>query len=86
MSLCAGKFRCDLGLQDIILEGESSQVVNAVNAIGPNWCMRYRQLVVDIRIILSARQVWQVRHIRRVTNFTTHKLVKAAAKQIMNRV
>jgi len=61
-------------------------VVNAVNAIGPNWCMRYRQLVADIRIILSTRQVWQVRHIRRVTNFITHGPVKAVIKQIMNRV
>jgi hypothetical protein len=43
-ALCAGEFCCDLGLQDTILEGDSSQ---AVNANGPNWC-RYGQLVVDI--------------------------------------
>jgi len=43
-ALCAEEFCCDLRLQDIILEGDSSQ---AVNANGPNWC-RYGQLVVDI--------------------------------------
>jgi len=46
-ALCAGKFCCDLGLQNIILEGDSSETVNAVKANSPNWC-RYGQLVADI--------------------------------------
>jgi ribonuclease HI len=37
-ALCAVEFCCNLGLQDIILEGDSTHVVNSVNAIGPNWC------------------------------------------------
>jgi ribonuclease HI len=62
-TLCAGEFCCNLGLKDIILEGDSSQVVNAVNANGPKWC-RYGQLVVDIQMVLSTRRSWQIRHIR----------------------
>jgi hypothetical protein len=84
-ALCTGEFCCDLGLHDTILEDDFSQVVNVVNAFGPNWC-RYGQLVVDIQMVLSTWRVWQIRHICRVANFVAHGLAKAAIKQIMIRV
>jgi hypothetical protein len=35
--LCFAKFSHDLGLQSIILEGDSLQVINALNEDGPSW-------------------------------------------------
>jgi ribonuclease HI len=45
-ALGAVDFSCDFGLQSIILKGDSLQVVNVVNANGPNWC-RYGQLMAS---------------------------------------
>lgn len=84
-ALCAGKFCRDLRLQNIILEGDSLQVVNAARANGSNWC-RYSQLVADIQMALSNRRSWQISYIRRVANFAAHGLAKAAVKQNMNSV
>lgn len=61
-STTGGEFSCELGLQSIILEGNSLQVINIVKASGPNWC-RYGQLVADIQVVLSSWWFWQVKHI-----------------------
>jgi hypothetical protein len=37
IALCFAKFSHDLGLQSIILEGDSLQVINAFNEEGPSW-------------------------------------------------
>jgi hypothetical protein len=84
-ALCSEKFCYDLGLQNIILEGNTLHVVNAVKANGLNWC-RYGQLVADIQIVLSTCWSWQISHICRVANFAANGPVKAAVKQIMNRI
>jgi hypothetical protein len=85
VALCVGEFCCDLGLQNIILEGNSLQVVNVVKEKSPNWC-RYGQLVANIQMVLSIRRSWQISHIHRVTNYTAHGLAKAAVKQIMDMI
>jgi hypothetical protein len=75
-STTSGEFSCELGLQSIILEMNSLQVVNVVKANGPNWC-RYGQLVADVQVVLSSQGFWQIRHIRRAANYVAHGLAKA---------
>jgi hypothetical protein len=49
--LKAVEFSRNRGLYKIILEGDSLQVVNAVNAAGPN-CSTYGQIMANIQAVL----------------------------------
>lgn len=84
-ALCAAEFSRDLGLQSIILEGDSIQVVNALQGTGPNWS-RYGQMVADARVVLTLVRRWLIRHTKREANSAAHQLAKAAVKQVMDRV
>jgi hypothetical protein len=50
-ALKAVEFSRNRGLYKIILEGDSLQVVNAVNAAGPN-CSTYGQIMANIQAVL----------------------------------
>jgi ribonuclease HI len=84
-ALCAVEFSRDLGLQSIILEGDSLQVVNALKDPRPNWT-KYGQLVADAKGILIMLRSWQICHTNREANCAAHGLAKVAVKQIMDRV
>jgi hypothetical protein len=56
-ALHATKFSQDLGLQIIILESNTLQVVNAVKSTGRNWS-KYGQLVEDTRGVFNMLHSW----------------------------
>jgi ribonuclease HI len=84
-ALHAAEFSRDLGLQMIILEGDSLQVVNAIQDTGPNWS-RYGHIVADIRTVLQGFQGWQICHTKRATNYAAHGLAKEAILNVIDRV
>ena len=72
MELCR-----DLGLLDIILEGDSAVVVKAIAAIDTN-PSQYGQIVNHIKYAICIRS-WAICHVHREANFAAHGLVKEAA-------
>lgn len=79
------EFHRNRGLHKIILEGNSLQMVNALNAVGPN-CSIYRQIVADVQAILHTFWSWQVCHTKRGENFAAHGLAKEGVKHCMDRI
>jgi hypothetical protein len=61
----------------IVLEGDSLQVVNAINAGEPLWS-HYGHLVEDTKTILRSMPNWKCCHVRREANGAAHNLAKAA--------
>jgi hypothetical protein len=74
MELCR-----DLGLVDIIFEGDSAVFVIAVAAMDTNRS-QYGQIVDDIKYALCIRS-WAICHVHGKANFAAHGLVKKAATQ-----
>ena len=73
----AVEFARDLGFNDIILEGDSKQVVMAISSKERNWC-KYGHIVGDILEVLNSFRRWDIGHIKRMANGAAHGLAKAA--------
>jgi ribonuclease HI len=71
-------FARDLGLQDIILEGDAELVVRDINDKNPKWC-RYGQILGDIKGILVGFRRYEVVHVKRGANEAAHVLAKLAS-------
>ena len=71
----AAEFSHDLGLQDIILEGDSITVVNALKSSSPNWSL-FGQIIEDVREILFSRRRWDALHVKREANMAAHVLMR----------
>jgi hypothetical protein len=76
-ALAAAEFSRDLGLQDLILEGDSISVVNALRSSNPNWSP-HGQIIEDACGILFSRRSWEVLHVKRGANMAAHTLAKDA--------
>jgi ribonuclease HI len=76
-ALFAVKFSCDLGLLQVILEGDSKQVVQAININGAPRS-RFGQVIEDILILLPSYRSWQVKHVKTELNEAAHGLAKIA--------
>jgi hypothetical protein len=85
-TLCAVEFSRDMGLKNIILKGDSLQVVNALKVKCPT-----TQIGIDMsnwwpmhKLSLLLRRWWQSCHNRRVENYAAYDLTKAAVKQTID--
>jgi ribonuclease HI len=65
----------DLGLARVILEGDSSVVVDALNKEVPS-CSSYGHIVEDTWPLFQNFHAVEVRHVRRVANRAAHVLAK----------
>jgi hypothetical protein len=74
---------CELGLQRIILEGDASVIVQALQQTDPSRSP-YGQLIGDIQSMLNRLPFWQVSHVPRLVNGVAHRLAKAAITQSIN--
>jgi hypothetical protein len=74
-----------LGLQRIILEGDSLQVVNTLKAEGLNWSIS-GQIVEDAKGVLRTFLSWQVYQTKREGNSSAHGLAKEAVHRVIDRV
>ncbi|XP_059429871.1 uncharacterized protein LOC132163564 isoform X2 [Corylus avellana] len=84
-ALRAAEFCCDLGLHNVVLEGDSLIVVQDILALASNWCA-HGQIVADIRVVLNSRRSWMVMHTKRNVNQAAHGLAKHAVRNQMDRI
>jgi ribonuclease HI len=70
-----------LGTQQIILEGDSKIVIQAIQSQVPNRC-RYGQIIDDIFRVLRGFRSWTAEHVKREANGAVHTLAKNAVVSI----
>jgi ribonuclease HI len=76
-ALRAIKLSWELGFHRVVIEGDSLQVMQALNKDGRNWS-RYGLLMEEARELLNCLQNWKVNHVRRNFNGAAHSLAKEA--------
>jgi ribonuclease HI len=74
-AVAAMEFGKEQGMSDIILEGDSLQVVLAIKEEGPNLQI-YGHIVDDVKLLLNSCRSWMVGHVRREANRAAHGLAK----------
>lgn len=84
-ALRAAEFCQNRGLERIILEGDSLQVVHALNKPRSNWNM-HGQIVGDIKVVLRSFYSWEICHTKRGGNTAAHLLAKSGVHSDTDRV
>lgn len=74
-ALKAVEFCKNMGLDRIMVEGDSLQVVNAINKPGLNWG-KYGHIVADIHEALRYFQMWKLCHTPREANSAAYMFAK----------
>jgi ribonuclease HI len=73
------------GLDRIMVEGDSLQVVHSINKPGLNWG-KYGHIVADIHEVLRFFRAWKVCHTPREANSAAHMLAKEGIQFVADRV
>jgi ribonuclease HI len=81
----AVEFCRDTGVRKVILEGDSKQVVRALEEKEQSSCT-YGQVLDDAKIVLKGFIGWEVCHIKRELNMAAHRLAKEASKKFSEKV
>jgi hypothetical protein len=68
-----------LGFNDVLLEGDSLEVVQALCKEECTWG-RNGTLIKDSKLLLQQVHVWKACHVKRSANETTHRLAKLALR------
>jgi ribonuclease HI len=84
-AIYAVEFGRDIGVQDVILEGDSLIVVKALQAKTEN-LSPYRHLIEDTRLLLSNFRMAEVRHVKRIFNKVAHGLAREAVKNCVDNI
>jgi ribonuclease HI len=71
-ALLAVEFSRDSGLQHVILEGDSKNVVLALSETNAN-LSRYGQIIEDAKVVLRGFRSWEVRHVYRQANMAAQE-------------
>jgi ribonuclease HI len=74
-TVAALEFCKERGIHDVILKGDSVQVVQAINEVGSNMSP-YGHVVGDIKFLLLSFRSWMVRHVKKDANQVAHGLAK----------
>jgi hypothetical protein len=85
VALQAVEFSRDLGLQDVLFEGDSLQVVNMMLEPGESWC-HYGQIGADIKLLMGSFRSCEIKHVRQNQNRAAHGLAKEAVREVIDRV
>jgi ribonuclease HI len=75
----------DIGIFEVVLEGDSIMVTKAISGIGENW-LRFGQIVEDIKLVLRSFRQWRVSHVRRTANAAAHGLAKEATMRQLEKI
>ena len=76
MELCK-----EVGINDILLKGDSLLVVRAVSDSGQSW-LRYGQIIEDIKWVMRSLHRWSIRHVKREANLAADGLAKHAIMSV----
>ena len=79
------EFAQQRGFTEIILEGDSKQVVSAISSREQTRC-KFGHIVGDILEVLKTFRRWDIRHIKRTANGAAHGLAKDAIKDLGDRM
>ena len=74
------EFARELGFHEILLEGDSKQVVMAISSKERNWC-KHGHIVGDILELLKSFRCWDIGHTKKTANGAAHGLAKAAVRE-----
>lgn len=84
MALYFGVKLCvEYGIQQIIVEGDAKQVIDAVQASGENSSI-FGQLVGDVLVVLNSFTSWKACHVNREANRAAHELARLAILQVID--
>jgi ribonuclease HI len=75
----------DVGVQDLILEGDSLTVVKAIASRG-QINHYFGQIIEDIQMVLRSRRSWGVSHAKREDNEAAHGLAKEATRCFSDKI
>jgi ribonuclease HI len=75
----AVEFCHEVGVFDVILEGDSLLVVKVVKDKKPNW-LPYGQIIDDIKKDLGSIRQWNIRHVKRAANKAAYELSSFATR------
>jgi ribonuclease HI len=81
----AAKLCKEMGIRQVLLEGDAKEVVEAVKSHLPDESAT-GHLTADLRVALSLIPVWEVGHVRRVSNNVAHVLASLALREDIDRV
>lgn len=84
-ALHVAEFCWDLGIFDVILEGDSLIVTRALEGKGENW-LRFGQIVEVTKLVLRSFRQWRISHVRREANGAAHGLAKEAIRTVMDKI
>jgi ribonuclease HI len=84
-ALMAVTFCVEMGIEQVVLEGDAKNVITAVNSDEPDESGR-GQLTADICYSLRSIQVWVMRHTCREANKVAHAIANWAMSNTMNKV
>jgi hypothetical protein len=74
----------EVGVQNLMLEGDAKTVVNEVNSQESHTC-RHGHLAEDIKILLRSFSNWEYCYVSRQSNGVAHGLAKLACRQIIEK-
>jgi ribonuclease HI len=75
----AVEFCIEVGVQEVIFEGDSMLVVKAIQDSQPNW-FPYGQIIDDIKWVMGSLRRWKIRHVKRDANKAAHELSRFATR------
>jgi ribonuclease HI len=74
----------EMGVQNVILEGDAKMVVQAVNSREIN-TGKYGQLMDDTKMLLRSFSNWECCYVSRYLNRAAHDLARLACRQIIEK-
>jgi hypothetical protein len=75
----------DLGVQNLLLEGDAKQIVEAIN-LGTGTWSRFGHLIEDTRRTLLTISRWRCAFVHREANEAAHRLAKAATTDVSDNI
>ncbi|XP_062155083.1 uncharacterized protein LOC133863104 [Alnus glutinosa] len=81
----AARLVCEMGFQNVLMEGDSLSVIQELQKQGPNGS-GCGQLIIDTKSILSSLDSVSFQHVKRDANKVAHCLAKFALSQMLDKV
>jgi ribonuclease HI len=81
----AAAVRQQLGIMEVILEGDSLEVVQAVKKEEESWT-NFGPIVEEVKDMLKGCHSWKISHVKRTANEVAHKMAKMVVSLNVNQI